>query len=328
MNMPGTRESGELILPSLDTHFLAADATASPLTESSVSSAAEPLEMPELPENAEEEPMDSLNTEEMSLPADDPLPLEFPALQTGVFPASTPEEATIVDEQSVQVPARPTTEDGSAGPPQPEYAKTELELGNPDFPKQTDAFLAATPEETTIADEQPPPLPIKPVAEPDTIAPPEAPVFPDLPEQTDAFLTPPPEEATIVDEQPPPLPSRHTPVDFTNAPPDTGFATVKLDIDHTEPPEEPMFLDLPEQTDTFLTPSPEEATIVDEQPPPLPSGHPPTDCTIAPPDTGETTLELEMGEFDEELDEETKDPETSAQKSKKPNRDTDHESSQ
>lgn len=242
-------ESGELVLPSLDTHFLAPDATASPLTDSTVrSAAAEPLEMPELPENAGEEPAPSMYTEEMTLTDNDltdlPPPLEFPSIQTGIYSPVAPEEATIVDEQSVQIPEQPAT---------------ELELGNPDSPKQADAFLAATPEEATIADEQSPPLTIEPVAEPDAATPPEAPIMPELPELTDALMTPSPEEATIVDEQPPQLPTGHT-----------------------------------------------------------------------PPDTGETTVELETNEVDEELDEEADhelmfpdEPEASAKQPKKPNRNTD-----
>ncbi len=361
-------ESGELILPSLDTQFLAPDATASPLTDSTVSHPTGPLEMPELPDNASEEPAPSLFTDEISL-IDNDLPDIPPPLQTSVFSPVTPEETTIVDEQSIQTPEQP---------------ETELELGNPDAPKPTDAFLAATPEEVTIADEQ---SPMVPMAEPSTTETPEAFVLPELPEQTDAFLTPSPEEATIVDEQPPPLPTAGTPVDFTIAPPDTGFATVKLDIDHAEPPEAPVLPELPELTDAFLTPSPEEATIVDEQPPPLPAAGTPVDFTIAPPDTGfatikldidhaeppeapvlpelpeltdafltpspeevtivdeqppmlptndppgdtgETTLQLEMDEFDGDIDEEVDhellfpdEPEASSQKPKKPKRDTD-----
>ncbi len=190
-------ESGELILPSLDSQFLADDATASPLTDSAVDIAAEPLELPDLPDAAEEEASPSMYTEEMSLingdlmDADSEPPLDFPSLQTGVFSAPTPEETTLVDEQSVQ---QPTMKDDPAEPPQAEFDKTELELGNPDAPKITDAFLAATPEEATIADEQPPPLPIEPAAAQDATAPPEGPLFPDLPEPTDEFLTPSPEE--------------------------------------------------------------------------------------------------------------------------------------
>ncbi len=321
---PLNDESGELVLPSLDTDFLTAE-NATP-ADSAADDPADKFTMPELPSmDAEEEPVNPF-TEEISLAIDllappEPPPMEFPSLQTSILPAPTPDETTLVDEASAQAPAQPAAEDEATGSPDTGFTTTELELGNPDLPKPDDAFLTATPEEATVADEPPPPLPVEPTAENDSAAssdtgfatieldigdtqppetPDEAPIFPDLPKQPDALVDPLPEEATIVDEMSPFSSAAHTPADPAAARPDTGFATVELDIGDTQPPEAPdeapVFPDLPEQTDAFLTPSPEEATIVDEQPPPIPTGHTPVDFTIAPPDTGYATIELDVSD--------------------------------
>jgi hypothetical protein len=260
-------ESGDLILPSLDTDFVSDE------DPSSAGSAADAPEasftMPDLPDLDTDEKPATPNSEEISLdinPLDAPElpPIAFPSLQSVISPMPT-EEAT-----------------GS--------------------PKPDDAFLTATSEEATLADEHPSPLPVEPAgAEPGAdasfassgityeldisdIQAPDEPSWPHLSEQTEAPMAPSPNETTIVDEPSPFASTGHIPTDFPIASSETKPDTLELDIGDIQAPDEPSWPHLSEQTEAPMAPSPNETTIVDEPSPFASTGHPTVDPTVASPD--------------------------------------------
>ncbi|ETW96330.1 MAG: hypothetical protein ETSY2_46615 [Candidatus Entotheonella gemina] len=310
------QESGELILPTLDADFVIAEDTSQ---SGSASNAQEDsFTMPDLPDlSTDDEPVNPF-TEEISLAIDplsdpEPLPMDFPSLQTGIFPGPVSEAPPPVNEAPASEPAQPVPEDDRAD--DTSSATITLDLGHADSPEPDGPFVTAASQEASPADEPPPPLPVEPEVEPaassDTgyatialdlndLQSPEAPVFPDLPEPTDDPLrASSPDEATIVDEPSPFASTARPPTDLSGASADTGSATIELDMNDIHTSDEPIFPDLPKQTDALLTPSPDEATIVDEPSPFASTGHTPIDFTIAPPHTPNTdyaTIEMDIGD--------------------------------
>lgn len=308
------QESGELILPSFDTHLVT-------LEDSSQSGSAsdaqeESFTMPDLPDfSTDEKPVNPF-TEEISLAIDpladpEPLPMDFPSLQTGVF--SGPISEAPPDAAPAPEPVQPEPEDDEAD--DTGFATIALDLGPMDS-SEDDTFLTAASEETEPVNEPSSPLPVEPVVEPEVPAStntedatvalnisdanlPESPIFPDLPELTDPHPTSSPDEATIVDEPSPFASKDPQSTEAAGASADTGSATIELNIDDIHASDEPIFPALPKPTDAFLAPSPDEATIVDEPSPFASTGHTPIDFTVAPPqtpDTGYATIELDIGD--------------------------------
>jgi len=211
-------ESGELILPSFDTHFLAGDATGE--ATSSAGSASDDSDtsftMPDLPDlDADERPINAF-TEAFSLDIDplappDPLPMDFPDLQTNTSPGTAPEEVTLIDEAGVSETAPPVTEDDATRSPVTDDATIELDVSG--------------------------------------VHPLEASVFPDLPADTDALLTQSPEEATLADTPSPFAPTGYITVDLSGTLPETTQADAgepetpeiddELDLELLDPDEQP-----------------------------------------------------------------------------------------
>ncbi len=258
-------ESGELILPSFATDFPSIDATAQDIS-STGSASGDPeasFIMPDLPSLGADEESAPAFTEEFSLDIDpnappEPLPVAFPSLQTTILPTSAAEEGILADHASTPEPVPPAIQEDEIGSHDTRLITTALELGDLTSSQPDDASLTATPQEARLADETPPPLPVEPVAEP--IA------------------------------EPHPAGSSHT-----------GYATIEMDIDNTQPPETPdeapVFPDLPDQTDAFLTPLSNEVTIVDEPSPLASADHPPVDPASTSADTGYATIKLDIGDI-------------------------------
>lgn len=320
-----SQDSGELILPSFDADFPSVEVVDNASSSGSASRSPEDaFTMPDLPEVTADEKLVSPFTEEISIAIDplappEPPPMTFPSLQTTILP--TPEglprsdEAAPVEEASTSEPIQSAIEDDAAGSPDTGSMTTELNFGNPDASHPDETFLAVSPRETKLSEEpstplvpEPPPfgsvdtgyatiaMNIDHTAAPGTPAPDtpdEAIILPDLPEPVEASPPSSHDDPTIIDQPSLFASAAPPPAVPTEPPADADSATIALDISDIHTLDVPL-PDLPDPTDTGVSPSYDEPTIVDEPSPFAASGHTPVDFNVAPPHTQYDTLEMDL----------------------------------